>query len=224
VGLGRFITCLAAISHGDMIKAREVASAMFDKLTSSSQSAIMLSCCVSIIISTLSGVSSLEADVVLQLKPFLNPLLHIPALDDADALWAYPFAATAGAVAQWFSGHTDSAYKYMDASRLFLQEFSQRGHPAQLFIKPLAILLSAEGTLESVTEVSGISYDASFNLTPNSMRSVSSYISCCFKPTRRIRFSVMSVYVVVDHILKIGDASRNWDQMLHLVNQVLLCL
>jgi hypothetical protein len=172
VGLGRFITCLAAISHGNTLKAREVASAMFDKLTSSSQSAGMLSSCMFVIISAFSGVSPLESDIVVQLKPFLHPSLHMPALDDADALWAYPFASAAGAVALWVSGHSDSAHKYMDASRLFLQEFLFHGHPVQLFIRPLAILLSAESTLQSVSEVSGISYDASFNLIPNSMRFV----------------------------------------------------
>jgi hypothetical protein len=31
----------------------------------------------------------------------------------------------------------------------------------------------------------------------------------------------MNVYVVVDHILKVGDSTRNWAQMLQMINQVL---
>jgi hypothetical protein len=172
VGLGRFCACLAAISYGDLHKGREIASSMFDKLTSSSLSAEMLSSCMFIIISAFSGQSSSEADVLLQLKPFLHPSLHVPVQDDADALWAFPFATAAGAVALWASCHTETAQKFIDASHRFLLELRHNGHPAHLFVSSLSILLSPESSSESVSNFSGMKYDSSFNLISNTMRFV----------------------------------------------------
>lgn len=170
VGLGRFLTSLAAISHGDLLKAREVASLMFDKLTSSSQSASMLSSCMFMIVSAFSGTASMEADIFAQLKPFLHPSLHIPAEYDADALWAFPFAAVSGAVAFWLSCQTETAQKYIDAVQRFLQEFHHQGHPAHIFIAPLSILLSTELSSQSVYDATGAAFDSSFDLTPKSMK------------------------------------------------------
>jgi hypothetical protein len=170
VSLGRFLTCLAAISHGDVHRAREVALLMFDKLTSSSQSAAMLSACIFIIISAFSGLVGMETDILIQLKPILHPSLHIPGQFDADALWAFPFATTAGAVAFWISCHTEAAQKYLDASQRFLQEFHHQGHPARMFAEPLSILMSSQSSYESVSELTGLLFDASSNLVPNSMR------------------------------------------------------
>jgi hypothetical protein len=170
VGLGRFLTSLAAIGRGDVHTAREIASLMFDKLTSSSQSAAMLSSCMFIIASAFSGTAALDTDTLSQLKPFLHPSLHIPAQYDADALWAFPFATAAGAVAFWMSCHTEMAQKYLDASRRFLQEFRHQGHPSLMFVAPLSILLSSESSKESVSEVTGVTFDASFNVVPKSMR------------------------------------------------------
>jgi hypothetical protein len=159
---------------------------MFDKLTSSSQSAAMLSSCMFMIVSAFSGSAAMEADVLSQLKPFLHPSLHIPAEYDADALWAFPFAAVSGAVAFWLSCHTDTAQKYlppppalcfcnnlnmyMDAAQRFLQEFHHQGHPARIFIVPLSILLSTELSSQSVSDATGASFDSSFNLVPKSMK------------------------------------------------------
>jgi len=170
VGLGRYFTSLSAIALGDIPKARLYASSMFDKLTSSSQSAGMLSSCLFTIVSAFSGVSAAEADIISQLVPFFHPSLNMPAHDDADALWAYPFVTAAGAVAFWVSCHTETAQKYLDASLRFLQHTQHQGHPMHVFIAPLSVLFSVESFPETVSEVAGIRLDSSNNLVSNSMR------------------------------------------------------
>ena len=170
VGLGRLLTALSAVMLGDTPKARLVASSMFDKLTSSSQSAGMLSSCMFTIVSAFSGAALAEADIISQLLPFFHPSLNMPAHDDADALWSYPFVTAAGAVACWVSCHTETAQKYTDASLRFLQHTQHRGHPMHAFITPLSIILSAELSSDSLSEATGIRFDSSGNLVSNSMR------------------------------------------------------
>jgi tetratricopeptide (TPR) repeat protein len=171
VGLGRFFSSLAAMNYGNIVKAREIASVMFDKLTNSSQSACMLSSSLYTITFAFSGASLSEADIIAQLKPFLHPSLHQPPQDDADALWAYPFMTAAGAVALWASCYTESARRYIEATNRFLQNSGLHGHPVCLLALPISMLLSPDSSVESVFEVSGLIYDATYILTPRSMRS-----------------------------------------------------